>query len=89
MKIRRRVFSGDDGFEVVAFPPFLLAVTVVCSDGRSCRNFLRRIQNGVFEVSAIHHCVDRGVSSQEGIGVDSDWSLCRASLRSGRNCEGL
>lgn len=89
VKRRGRVFRGDYGLQIVPFPPFLLAVTVVCSEGCSCRNFLRRIQNGVFHVSTVHHGVHSCVCGQQCVGVDSDWSLCRASLRSLRNCEGL
>lgn len=82
VKRRGRVLSGDYGLEIVPFPSFLLAVTVVCSERCSGRNFLRRIENGVFDVSTVHHGVHSCVRGQQCVGVDRDWSLCRASLRS-------
>lgn len=47
--------GGDDWFEVVPLPAFLLAVAVVCSHCcRSCY-FLCLILDSLFDVRAIHH----------------------------------
>lgn len=83
---RRVVLGGDDGFEVIAFPSLLLTVAV-CGESGSGRNLLRLIDGGLFQIGAVHHRKGGGVCSQQSVGVDSDWSLCRASFRSGRNGE--
>lgn len=68
VKTRGRVLCGDDGFEVVTFPTLLLTVAV-CGEGCCCRDFLCGIQNGIFEVSAVHHGVNSGVGGQQGVRV--------------------
>ena len=81
MKARRRgAVCGDDGLEVVAFPPLLLTVAI-CSEGSSGRDLLGLADGGFLEVRAVHHGECRGVGGQHLVWVVSDWSLCRASFR--------
>lgn len=74
MKTRRcRTVCGDNGFEVVAFPPLLLAVAVGGLRGGS-GYFLGLIDRRFLKVGAIHHCKRGSVGGQLALLVDLDWS---------------
>jgi hypothetical protein len=81
VKIRRGgAVGGDDGLEIVALPPFLLTVAIRGERGGG-RNLLGLVDGGFLEVRAVHHGEGCGVLGQQSMGIDSDWSLCRASFR--------
>lgn len=69
-----RVVGGDDGFEVVTFPPLLLTVIVivvvaVCCERGSGRNLLCLIECGLFQISAVHHGKGGCVGGQQSVGT--------------------
>jgi hypothetical protein len=73
------ITRGYDRFEVVAFPPLLLTVAV----GGHCggrRDFLGLVGYSRFDVGAIHHRPDGGVSGDDCV----RWICCRGPKPRGR-----
>ena len=48
------VVRSDDGFEIIALPPFLLAVTIRGYSG-GCGHLFGLVCHGFLDIGAIHH----------------------------------
>ena len=79
------VVGSNDGFEIVALPPFLLAVTI-CSQCGSGGHFFGLVCYGFLDIGAIHHREGGSVGGDDGRRGIRDKP--RLDLGLGRNGEG-
>jgi hypothetical protein len=72
VQARAGVVSGDDGLQVVALPPFLLAIVAVGGQSGRGSDLLGLVCDSLLDIGAIHHREGGSVGGDRAIGVERD-----------------